>query len=65
MGVSVGARARVLQLRLVILSNKSVLVGPHGQKNGRMEPFEGLLSFQDALLMIITGFILVVLETKK
>ena len=54
-----------MQLRLVILSNKSDLVGPHGQKNGRMEPFEGLLSFQDALLMIITRFILVVLETKK
>ena len=60
-----GARARVLQLRLVILSNKSVLVGPHGQMNGKMEPSEGLLSFQDALLLIITGYILAVLETQQ
>ncbi|KAJ4846108.1 hypothetical protein Tsubulata_015360 [Turnera subulata] len=40
------------------LINKSALVGLTGQKNSKTELSEGLLSFQDALLLMTVGYIL-------
>ena len=40
------------------LINKSAFAGSEGKKIGKMEPSGGLLSFQDALLLNITGYIL-------
>lgn len=58
LSVSAGDTSQSLAAQIGDLINKSVLVGSHEQKNGKMEPSEGLLSFQDALLLTITGYIL-------
>lgn len=58
LSVSAGDTSQSLAAQIGDLINKSVLVGSHEQKNGKMEPSEGLLSFQDALLLTIMGYIL-------
>ena len=58
LSVSAGDTSQSLAAQIGDLINKSVLVGSHGQKSGKMETSEGLLSFQDALLLTITGYIL-------
>lgn len=40
------------------LINKSAFVRSHGQKKGKTEASEAILSFQDAILLMITGYIL-------
>ncbi|KAL5573771.1 hypothetical protein UlMin_023368 [Ulmus minor] len=40
------------------LINKSAFAGLHGQKNRKLGASVGVLSFQDALLLMITGYIL-------
>lgn len=55
---SAGDTTQSLAAQIGDLVNKSALVGSHGQKNGKTEPPHGVLSFQDALLLTITGYIL-------
>ncbi|KAK4577813.1 hypothetical protein RGQ29_028080 [Quercus rubra] len=55
---SAGDTTQSLAAQIGDLVNKSALVGSHGQKNGKTEPSHGVLSFQDALLLTITGYIL-------
>ncbi|CAB4273146.1 unnamed protein product [Prunus armeniaca] len=56
--VSAGETSQSLAAQIGDLINKSALVGLHGQKNGKLEASQGLLSFQDALLLMISGYIL-------
>ncbi|XP_021823012.1 sec1 family domain-containing protein MIP3 [Prunus avium] len=56
--VSAGETSQGLAAQIGDLINKSALVGLHGQKNGKLEASQGLLSFQDALLLMISGYIL-------
>lgn len=58
LSVSAGDTSQSLAAQIGDLVNKSALVGSHGQKNGKMEPSQRVLSFQDALLLTITGYIL-------
>ncbi|XP_075671605.1 sec1 family domain-containing protein MIP3 [Castanea sativa] len=55
---SAGDTTQSLAAQIGDLVNKSALVGSHGRKNGKTEPSHGVLSFQDALLLTITGYIL-------
>ncbi|KAK1562103.1 hypothetical protein Q3G72_006345 [Acer saccharum] len=56
--VSAGDTSQSLAAQIQDLINKSTLTSSHGQKNGKMEPARGLLSLKDALLLMITGYIL-------
>lgn len=56
--VSAGDTSQSLAAQIGDLINKSCLVGSHEQKNGKMESSSGLLSFKDALLLVIIGYIL-------
>lgn len=58
LSASAGDTTQSLAAQIGDLVNKSALVGSHGQKNGKTEPSHGVLSFQDALLLTITGYIL-------
>ncbi|GAV61036.1 Sec1 domain-containing protein [Cephalotus follicularis] len=58
LSVSAGDTSQSLAAQIGDLINKSVLLGSHAQKNGKVEPSQGLLSFQDALLLTIVGYIL-------
>lgn len=58
LSISAGDTSQNLAAQIGDLINKSVSVGSYGQKNGKMEPSNSLLSFQDALLLTITGYIL-------
>lgn len=55
---SAGDTTQSLAAQIGDLVNKSALVGSRGRKNGKTEPSHGVLSFQDALLLTITGYIL-------
>ncbi|KAK3183974.1 hypothetical protein Dsin_031260 [Dipteronia sinensis] len=56
--VSAGDTSQSLAAQIQDLINKSTLTSSHGQKNGKMDPSRGLLSLKDALLLMITGYIL-------
>ncbi|KAK2665906.1 hypothetical protein Ddye_004480 [Dipteronia dyeriana] len=56
--VSAGDTSQSLAAQIQDLINKSTLASSHGQKYGKMEPSGGLLSIKDALLLMITGYIL-------
>ncbi|KAI9177572.1 hypothetical protein LWI28_016776 [Acer negundo] len=56
--VSAGDTSQSLAAQIQDLISKSTLTSSHGQKNGKMEPSRGLLSLKDALLLMITGYIL-------
>ncbi|KAH7577061.1 hypothetical protein ACOSP7_002192 [Xanthoceras sorbifolium] len=56
--VSAGDTSQSLAAQIQDLINKSTLISSHGQKNGKLEPSRGLLSLKDALLLMITGYIL-------
>ncbi|XP_062153006.1 sec1 family domain-containing protein MIP3 isoform X2 [Alnus glutinosa] len=53
-----GDTTQSLAAQIGDLVNKSALMGSHGEKIGKMKPSQGLLSFQDALLLTVTGYIL-------
>ncbi|XP_031273797.1 sec1 family domain-containing protein MIP3-like [Pistacia vera] len=55
--VSAGDTSQSLAAQIGDLINKS-LVGSQGQKNGKPESSQGLLSFKDALLLMFTGYVL-------
>lgn len=56
--VSAGDTTQSLSAQIDDLINKTALMGLHGQKNKKSEASKGLLSFQDALLLMISGYIL-------
>lgn len=56
--VSAGDTSQSLAAQIGDLINKSCLVGSHDQKTQKMELSSGLLSFKDALLLTVTGYIL-------
>lgn len=56
--VSAGDTSQSLAAQIGDLINKSAFVGSHGQKKGRTGPAEAVLAFQDALLLMMTGYIL-------
>ncbi|CAK9179664.1 unnamed protein product [Ilex paraguariensis] len=58
LNLSAGDTSQSLAAQISDLINKSALVGSQGRKSGKMEPSQGLLSFQDALLLTIIGYIL-------
>ncbi|KAA8524230.1 hypothetical protein F0562_010653 [Nyssa sinensis] len=58
LNVNSGDTSQSLAAQICDLINKSALVESHGQKHGNMEPLQGLLAFQDALLLTVTGYIL-------
>lgn len=58
LSISAGDTTQSLAAQIGDLINKSAFVGSRGQKNGKKEASEGVLSFQDALLLMITGYIL-------
>ncbi|XAR49536.1 hypothetical protein NMG60_11032773 [Bertholletia excelsa] len=58
LNVSAGDTSQSLAAQISDLINKSAVVGSNGKKTGRTEPSQGLLSFQDALLLTAYGYIL-------
>lgn len=58
LNVSAGDTSQSLAAQISDLINKSAVVGSHGKKTDRTEPSQGLLSFQDALLLTAYGYIL-------
>lgn len=58
LNVSAGDTSQSLAAQMSDLINKSCLLNSQGQKTGNIESSQGLLSFQDALLLTITGYIL-------
>ncbi|XP_044503184.1 sec1 family domain-containing protein MIP3 isoform X2 [Mangifera indica] len=55
--VSAGDTSQSLTAQIGDLINKS-LVGSQGKKNGKHESSQGLLSFKDALLLMVIGYVL-------
>uniref|UniRef100_A0A2P2M7Z0 Sec1 family domain-containing protein MIP3 n=1 Tax=Rhizophora mucronata TaxID=61149 RepID=A0A2P2M7Z0_RHIMU len=55
---SAGDTSQSLAAQIGDLINKSALVGLTGQESTEVKPSPGLLSFQDALLLMIVGYIL-------
>ncbi|XP_007048715.2 PREDICTED: sec1 family domain-containing protein MIP3 isoform X1 [Theobroma cacao] len=58
LSVNAGDTSQSLVAQIGDLINKSAFAGSDGKKSGKMELSQGLLSFQDALLLTITGYIL-------
>ncbi|XP_038689768.1 sec1 family domain-containing protein MIP3 isoform X2 [Tripterygium wilfordii] len=58
LSVNAGDTSQSLASQIGDLVNKSALIGSHVQKNGKMDTLQGLLCFQDALLLTIVGYIL-------
>uniref|UniRef100_A0A5B7C2A2 Putative sec1 family domain-containing protein MIP3 n=1 Tax=Davidia involucrata TaxID=16924 RepID=A0A5B7C2A2_DAVIN len=56
LNVNSGDTSQSLAAQISDLINKSALVESHG--HGNMEPSQGLLAFQDALLLTVSGYIL-------
>lgn len=56
--VSAGDTSQSLAAQMSDIINKSALIRSSGQKSGGTEHSQGLLSFQDALLLTVTGYIL-------
>ncbi|PON39258.1 Sec1-like protein [Parasponia andersonii] len=53
-----GDTSQMLAAQIGDLINKSAFVGSGGQKKGKAEASDAILSFQDALLLMISGYIL-------
>ncbi|KAG8482449.1 hypothetical protein CXB51_024011 [Gossypium anomalum] len=58
LSVNAGDTSQSLAAQISDLINKSAFAGSDSKKSGKKEPSQGLLSFQDALLLTITGYIL-------
>ncbi|KAF3444005.1 hypothetical protein FNV43_RR13695 [Rhamnella rubrinervis] len=58
LSISAGDTSQSLAGQIGDLVNKSALTGSHGQKKSKTEASQGILCFQDALLLMITGYIL-------
>lgn len=58
LSISAGDTSQSLAAQIGDLINKSALLGSHEQKKGKSGASKGILSFQDALLLMITGYIL-------
>ncbi|TYI63201.1 hypothetical protein E1A91_D09G003400v1 [Gossypium mustelinum] len=58
LSVNAGDTSQSLAAQISDLINKSAFAGSDGKKSGKKELSQGLLSFQDALLLTITGYIL-------
>ncbi|KAM5578349.1 sec1 family domain-containing protein MIP3 [Rosa sericea] len=58
LGVSAEDTSQSLAVQIGDFINKSALLGLHGQKNGKFGVSQGVLSFQDALHLMISGYIL-------
>lgn len=58
LSVSAGDTSQSLAAQIGDLINKSALAGSHGRKNGKSEASERVLSFEDSLLLMISGYIL-------
>lgn len=58
LSVNAGDTSQSLAAQIGDLINKSAFAGSDGKKSGKMELSQGLLSFQDALLLTVTGYIL-------
>ncbi|KAH7533212.1 hypothetical protein FEM48_Zijuj04G0106100 [Ziziphus jujuba var. spinosa] len=58
LSISAGDTSQSLAAQIGDLINKSAFIGSHGQKKGKIEASKGVLSFQDALLLMITGYML-------
>ncbi|CAL5403823.1 unnamed protein product [Camellia sinensis] len=58
LNVSAGDTSQSLAAQISDLINKSALVGSDGNKTETKESSQGLLSFQDALLLAVSGYIL-------
>ncbi|KAG2717663.1 hypothetical protein I3760_03G187100 [Carya illinoinensis] len=58
LSASAGDTTQSLAAQIGDIVNKSALVGSHQQKDGKTKASQGVLSFQDALLLIVTGYIL-------
>ncbi|OMO83865.1 Sec1-like protein [Corchorus capsularis] len=58
LSVNAGDTSQSLAAQIGDLINKSAFAGSDGKKSGKMEHSQGLLSFQDALLLAVIGYIL-------
>lgn len=58
LNISAGDTSQSLAAQISDLINKSAVVGSHVKKIGTLEPSQGILSFQDVLLLIVSGYIL-------
>lgn len=58
LSVNAGDTSQSLAAQISDLINKSAFTGSDGKKSGKKELSQGLLSFQDALLLTVTGYIL-------
>ncbi|KAL6145018.1 hypothetical protein ACLB2K_055707 [Fragaria x ananassa] len=58
LSVSAEDTSQSLAVQIGDFINKSALLGLHGQKNGKLGAAQGVLSFQDALHLMISGYIL-------
>ncbi|KAL6141184.1 hypothetical protein ACLB2K_059474 [Fragaria x ananassa] len=58
LSVSAEDTSQSLAVQIGDFINKSALLGLHGQKNGKLGDAQGVLSFQDALHIMISGYIL-------
>ncbi|MBA0766593.1 hypothetical protein Gotri_015623 [Gossypium trilobum] len=58
LSVNAGDTSQSLAAQISDLINKSAFAGSDGKKSGKKELSQGLLSFEDALLLTITGYIL-------
>ncbi|OVA12407.1 Sec1-like protein [Macleaya cordata] len=58
LSASCGDTSQTLSAQIRDLINRSILIKTQEQKNQNMESSQGLLSFQDSLLLAITGYIL-------
>lgn len=57
LSVSAGDTSQSLAAQIGDLINKSAFAGSHGKKNGKPEASERVISFEDALLLMISGYI--------
>ncbi|KAK3007985.1 hypothetical protein RJ639_013761 [Escallonia herrerae] len=58
LNVCAGDTSQSLAAQISDIINKSYLVSSRGATNVKVEPSQGLLSFQDALLLTVTGYML-------
>ena len=58
LSVSAGDTSQSLAAQIEDLINKTAFAGSHGKNNRKPEASERVLSFEDALLLMITGYIL-------
>ncbi|KAH7844193.1 hypothetical protein Vadar_025304 [Vaccinium darrowii] len=58
LNISAGDTSQSLAAQISDLINKGAVVGSHAKKAGTVEPSPGIFSFQDVLLLIVSGYIL-------